>query len=378
MIVSVFLTTVYVVFILFFNRGLSKTLRIRTVRKTKPSIRISVVIPVRNEASSILHCLEDLANQDYPKELYEIIITDDFSEDNTLRIVQSYIEKSKDRTLLLIRPGNENPERTGKKWAISRAVEKAGGELIMTTDADTIHGKSWISSFVFLYNSFRPQMILGPVAFHREETLLQKIQSLEFMGIMAVTAGSAWFNIPLMCNGASLGFTKEAFIKTGGYGDNFGFASGDDMFLLTNIIRHYKPGSVLFAGDPHALTLTVAERSWNGFINQRIRWISKNRGYSDPWIRMFSLLTWTVNFLLLGGIFLGIAVPQILYLTLVLWFGKILSEYILVSKMAEFLDKKYMTGYYFIAQVFQLFYVTILGILGNFLPYRWKGRRIRK
>jgi cellulose synthase/poly-beta-1,6-N-acetylglucosamine synthase-like glycosyltransferase len=378
MIVSVFLTTAYIVFILLFNNGLSKTLKIKTSRTSNPSIRISVIIPVRNEASNILRCLEDLTNQDYPKDLFDVLITDDFSDDNTCRLVQAYIEKNQDRTLFLIRPGKEDQDQTGKKWAISRAVAEASGELIMTTDADTIHEKSWISTFVVLYISRRPQMILGTVAFHREERLLQKIQSLEFMGIMAVTAGSAWYNMPLMCNGASLGFTKDAFLKTGGYGGNFGFASGDDMFLLTQITQRYKAGSVLFAGNQNALTLTVAERCWKGFINQRIRWISKNRGYSDPWIRIFSLLTWSVNFLLLIGMFLGLADYKILYLSLALWLGKILSEYLLVSRMSKFLKKRSLTGYYFIAQVFQLFYVTILGFLGNFLPYRWKGRFINK
>jgi hypothetical protein len=150
------------------------------------------------------------------------------------------------------------------------------------------------------------------------------------------------------------------------------------MFLMTKIKRQHKPGSVQFLGTQEAVVFTDAEKSWKGFIHQRIRWISKNRGYTDPWIRFFSLLTWSVNFLLLAGMILGLADPDCFYAGVILWLIKILTEFLPVSRMAQFLNKKHLTGYYFIAQVFQLVYVTLLGAAGNFLPYQWKGRTFRK
>jgi len=60
--------------------------------------------------------------------------------------------------------------------------------------------------------------------------LLQKLQSLEFLGIMGTTAGSAAMGIPVMCNGANLGYRRAAFIAGGGYSGNLQFGSGDDQF----------------------------------------------------------------------------------------------------------------------------------------------------
>jgi hypothetical protein len=43
--------------------------------------------------------------------------------------------------------------------------------------------------------------------------------------------------------------------------------------------------------------------------------------------------------------------------------------------MTRFSGKRNLAGYYFIAQAFQLGYVPVVGLLGLFLPYRWKGRK---
>ena len=51
---------------------------------------ISIIIPARNEAENIQHCLDSICNQSYPKHLYEIIVVDDHSTDNTAAIVKKY------------------------------------------------------------------------------------------------------------------------------------------------------------------------------------------------------------------------------------------------------------------------------------------------
>ena len=45
--------------------------------------RISVIIPARNEEQNILSCLDSLARQTYPKELYQVVVVDDHSTDRT-------------------------------------------------------------------------------------------------------------------------------------------------------------------------------------------------------------------------------------------------------------------------------------------------------
>ncbi|MEJ7683727.1 MAG: glycosyltransferase [Segetibacter sp.] len=48
----------------------------------------TVIIPARNEEDQIGLCLQTVLNQNYPRHLYEVIVADDFSTDNTAGIVQ--------------------------------------------------------------------------------------------------------------------------------------------------------------------------------------------------------------------------------------------------------------------------------------------------
>ncbi|MDR7409595.1 MAG: glycosyltransferase family 2 protein [Armatimonadota bacterium] len=50
--------------------------------------RITVVVPAYNAAGVLGNCLQHLAEQDYPKELYEVVVVDDGSTDGTRQVVQ--------------------------------------------------------------------------------------------------------------------------------------------------------------------------------------------------------------------------------------------------------------------------------------------------
>src|SRR3954454_18184619 len=55
-----------------------------------PSIFFSVIIPARNEEAQIGICLQSVLNQQYPRDLFEVIVADDYSTDNTAGIVRKY------------------------------------------------------------------------------------------------------------------------------------------------------------------------------------------------------------------------------------------------------------------------------------------------
>ena len=56
---------------------------------TQPArnVRVSVIIPARNEVPGIGNCLDSLFNQSYPKEFTEVIVVNDYSTDGTAAIV---------------------------------------------------------------------------------------------------------------------------------------------------------------------------------------------------------------------------------------------------------------------------------------------------
>ena len=74
---------------------------------------VSILIPARNESENIKDCLESLLRQDYPH--FEILVLDDFSSDNTAKIVQKIAQIDHHVQYL---KGKDLPDGwTGKNWA---------------------------------------------------------------------------------------------------------------------------------------------------------------------------------------------------------------------------------------------------------------------
>ncbi|MFH0926086.1 MAG: glycosyltransferase family 2 protein [bacterium] len=89
--------------------------------------RISVIIAVHNEAKNIRKRIHNLLQQDYPKEMYEIIVVSDGSTDLTEMIVREFLSNN----VVLV----SYKERKGKAYAINKAVKWTKGEIIIFTDA---------------------------------------------------------------------------------------------------------------------------------------------------------------------------------------------------------------------------------------------------
>jgi chlorobactene glucosyltransferase len=96
---------------------------------------VSVLIPARNEALNIEACLTSLLEQDYPG--FEVIVLNDDSTDDTSRILARLAQAN---GRLKVLKGAPLPEDwLGKHWACHQLDQAATGELILFTDADTLH-----------------------------------------------------------------------------------------------------------------------------------------------------------------------------------------------------------------------------------------------
>lgn len=89
---------------------------------------ISIVIPTYNSERTLVQCLESIANQDYPREKIEIIITDGGSTDSSADIARSFNAK-----LIVSRRDQQNQERRK-----ALGLMKAKGEIVAYIDSDNI------------------------------------------------------------------------------------------------------------------------------------------------------------------------------------------------------------------------------------------------
>jgi len=110
-------------------------------KKEHEKPKVSIILPARNEEKFIEKCLDSLINQDYDN--YEIIVINDSSTDSTGNIIKEYSEKFPKVIFVDAKPKPDG--WIGKNWACIEGYKKASGDLLLFTDADTVHTSSVIS-----------------------------------------------------------------------------------------------------------------------------------------------------------------------------------------------------------------------------------------
>lgn len=92
-----------------------------------PKVKLSVIIPCYNEASSIEHLLRAVRESLYPTK--EVIVVDDFSTDGSRELLQNQLTELVDHLILQDR-------NQGKGAALRAGFQAASGDLVIVQDAD--------------------------------------------------------------------------------------------------------------------------------------------------------------------------------------------------------------------------------------------------
>lgn len=346
--------------------------------------RISVIIPARNEETNIAACLGALCLQQYPKDLFEVLVVDDHSTDNTASVVKSF--SAQQVKLIYLKDFVKSEQNSYKKKAIEIAIAQSTGELIVTTDADCIAPPSWLQTIASFYEQYQPQFIAAPVSIDHGNRFIEIFQSLDFMTLQGITGASVHKKIHSMCNGANLAYTKKVFEEVGGFTGIDKIASGDDMLLMHKIYSKW-PGKVRFLKSKEAIVQTAPVKTISEFFNQRIRWASKADKYDDKRIFAVLLLVYLLNLLMLLLPVIALLYPQKLSiisfplsltnLWLFLLLTKTIIELIFLYPVAKFFGKQRSLWWFPVMQPFHIVYTIIAGWLGKFGSYKWKGRTVK-
>ncbi len=96
---------------------------------------VYILVPVRNEEKNVRRLVDSLLRQDYPG--FEVVVFDDNSSDNTWPILEELAAENP--RLRLLRSDNLPSCWTGKNWACHQLSLAARGEMLLYTDADTVH-----------------------------------------------------------------------------------------------------------------------------------------------------------------------------------------------------------------------------------------------
>ena len=355
----------YLIFMLWLWLGWERIV----ISSSAEQIPCSIIIPVRNEAGNISLLLNDLKSQTYGSDLYEVIIVNDHSEDDTEAEVKSVLRSVPYQARL-----HSLEALFGKKAAISTGVEIARNDVIITVDADCRVNPAWLESMMA---SLRDdlQMVVGPVVYQQKTTFLNKCLTLEFASLVGTSASTLGWGKPSMSNGANLLFRKPAYQLYEKTALDLDIPSGDDMFLMHAINREY-PGSVQFCKKENAVVETSPPGTFTDFVSQRQRWAGKWSGYRRGFTKNLAVIVYLFQLVILAGLVLAFLkeISWSLFVNIVI--AKALFEFFYLRQIMSFLARTINPVVFLFLQVLYPPYVVITGLLGFTKGQKWKNRPI--
>jgi glycosyltransferase involved in cell wall biosynthesis len=330
----------------------------------KPKTKFSIVVPFRNETENLPILLDSFSKLNYPENLFEVILVDDFSSEEYR--VQTF--KFKVSVIKNIRVSN-----SPKKDAISTAMQTAENDWIITTDADCVVNENWFSTLDNYIQLHQVSMIAGAVSYEAKNSFLHHFQQLDLASLQGATIGSFGLGKGFMCNGANFAYSKSFFQELNGFGGNDGIASGDDVFLLQKAIARF-PEKVHYLKSENNIVVTKPLDDWKSLFYQRVRWASKTGSYQSRFGKGLGLVVFVGNFAWVFGVgcwLLGLILFQDMVLLFLL---KFMVDTILIYKANSFLTKNRMR-FLVSGSLLYPFFSTSVALYSLFGKYEWKGRR---
>jgi len=383
--ISLILLLGYSALLVYYRKSWGSIPNYKVELNSKLSTKISIIIPARNEQENIGNCLQSIIEQSYPAHLFEVLVVDDHSTDNTAAIIKSYA--SHNVKLISLKDFiSANEINSYKKKAIEISIQQSNGELIVTSDADCIFPKNWLTTIADFYETKRPVFIVMPVLISYGKKMIEVFQSLDFMTLQGITGASVHKKFHSMCNGANLAYTKEAFIAVNGFKGIDNIASGDDMLLMHKIYNQF-PNNIEYLKSKEVIVKTNPVSTVQQFFNQRIRWASKADQFDDKRIFVVLIIVYLLNVLMMvlpivalisnRSIFIFNIQLSIFNFYILLLSIKTIFELFFLYPVAKFFNQTKLLWWFPIAQPFHIVYTIIAGWLGKFGKYTWKERSVK-
>ena len=117
-----------------------------------PDCLFSIIIPTYNRPQQLACCLESLAQLDYPRDRFEVIVMDDGSRQPLDAVVAPFL----DRLNICL----QRQENAGPAAARNRAAQLAKGRYLAFTDDDCRPATDWLASLEACF-SIAPDHIVG-------------------------------------------------------------------------------------------------------------------------------------------------------------------------------------------------------------------------
>lgn len=244
-----------------------KELDVLTFRKNEKEPTVSIIIPVYNQFAYTYRCLSSILKNSGEDISYEIILADDVSVDDTIRI-QSAV-----KNITVVR----NKRNLRFLLNCKNAAKKARGKYLLFLNNDTQVQENWLSPLVALIESADDIGMVG-------SKLLYPDGSLQEAGGIIWKDASGWnygnrkdagdpeYNYVKEADyisGAAIMIRKDLWNTIGGFDERFAPAYYEDTDLAFAVRAHgykvmYQPLSVVvhFEGISNGTDINVGQKAY--------------------------------------------------------------------------------------------------------------------
>jgi cellulose synthase/poly-beta-1,6-N-acetylglucosamine synthase-like glycosyltransferase len=366
-----FITIIYASLILWLFEGLKNKQRNLNIQDITEYPFVSVIVSARNEACNLNQLFEQLYQQTYPHDKFEILIANDRSTDSTEEILKDYSKKDNVSYISI----DETPLGWApKKWALHSLIQQSKGELILQTDADCIPSVKWVETIVKVFTNENLGMVSAPAPLTSQNSTLNTLYELDSLAQDGFSAAGFSRNLVFSCTGRNLAMRKSVFEEIDGYDGIEHFISGDDDLLMQKLSQK-TDYEIQFLLDKDAIVESPGPTSIQEFIHQRLRFASKGLDYfkisTSQALRVVLPILYFTNLMVVFSIIRFTETASIMWL--LPWFIKTSSDFILTSFVLTVLKRTWNTSLFVLLSFIHPIYITIFGALGPFKAIKWKS-----
>ncbi|MBF0342824.1 MAG: glycosyltransferase [Nitrospirae bacterium] len=218
-------------------------------------MKASVIIPAYNAGATIGRCVEAVLNQTFKMNDYEVIVVDDGSEDETVKLLAGLPVK-------LCRQANRGPAS-----ARNHGAREASGNILLFTDSDCVCEQTWIEEMVRPFEDPNIAAVKG-VYKNSQDSLTSRFAQIEFEERYEIMSGASTID---MIDTYCAAIRRDVFVRVGGFDEGFHSANNEDTDLsyrlsLAGYRMIFNPHAVVsHLNHPSTVSRYARQKFWRGY-----------------------------------------------------------------------------------------------------------------
>ena len=222
---------------------------------------VSIVMPCYNEADSIGEAIEGLLNLDYPKNKIEIIVVDDRSTDDSVKVVRKYVKNYKNVKLIVNKKNSG-----GAAEPTNLGVLKAKYDYIAVADADSMPEKDALKKMIgFLQKDEKVGGVTCGIMAKKRDSFIEKLQAIEYYVIAFTRKLLDRVDAVYVTPGPFALYKKKVLLEIGLFDTK---NMTQDIEIVWRMVYYGYVARMCLATRTHSITPTRFRHWWK----QRIRW----------------------------------------------------------------------------------------------------------